>query len=120
MTTTGDHKCMIPPAGWYCTREPGHEGPCAAYEEKKKITHVECKTYTNFTPLFGACAEQLDAFNKWKALHDATHIPEGRKTRPIGAIGGAYTWEFTPTSLGTVTVVRCACGEGIDVTDYDW
>ena len=22
--------CTIPPAGWYCTRGSGHEGPCAA------------------------------------------------------------------------------------------
>lgn len=25
-------KCEIPPEGWYCTRMPGHEGPCAAIE----------------------------------------------------------------------------------------
>jgi hypothetical protein len=25
--------CKIPPAGWYCTREVGHDGPCAAVEE---------------------------------------------------------------------------------------
>jgi hypothetical protein len=24
------HICTIPPAGWHCTRNPGHEGPCAA------------------------------------------------------------------------------------------
>lgn len=23
--------CAIPPEGWYCTRAPGHEGPCAAH-----------------------------------------------------------------------------------------
>ena len=23
-------ECTLPPPGWYCTREPGHEGPCAA------------------------------------------------------------------------------------------
>lgn len=22
--------CTLPPFGWYCTRDPGHEGPCAA------------------------------------------------------------------------------------------
>lgn len=22
--------CKRPPSGWYCTREPGHSGPCAA------------------------------------------------------------------------------------------
>lgn len=25
--------CDLPPEGWYCTREKGHEGPCAAYPE---------------------------------------------------------------------------------------
>lgn len=23
-------KCEVPPAGWVCSREPGHDGPCAA------------------------------------------------------------------------------------------
>lgn len=23
--------CTVPPLGWYCTREPGHDGPCAAH-----------------------------------------------------------------------------------------
>jgi len=26
-----DRGCTLPPEGWYCTREPGHEGPCAAH-----------------------------------------------------------------------------------------
>lgn len=28
-----DHlRCAKPPAGWVCTRSPGHDGPCAAIE----------------------------------------------------------------------------------------
>lgn len=27
------HGCKVPPAGWICTREPGHAGPCAAIEQ---------------------------------------------------------------------------------------
>lgn len=23
--------CTLPPKGWYCTRESGHDGPCAAW-----------------------------------------------------------------------------------------
>ena len=38
----------------------------------------------------------------------------------LGAIGGRITYLFTPTSLGTVVKVRCACGEEIDITEYDW
>ncbi len=22
--------CQVPPLGWWCSREPGHDGPCAA------------------------------------------------------------------------------------------
>ena len=35
-----------------------------------------------------------------------------------GAIGGATTYEFTPTSLGTVIIVR-HFGEELDLTDYE-
>ena len=35
MTPTPDtdepRECSIPPEGWYCTRQPGHDGPCAAH-----------------------------------------------------------------------------------------
>jgi len=27
------NRCNIPPEGWYCTRTPGHSGPCAALPE---------------------------------------------------------------------------------------
>jgi len=27
--------CDVPPEGWYCTRDKGHEGPCAALPKEK-------------------------------------------------------------------------------------
>ena len=36
-----------------------------------------------------------------------------------GAIGGAITYEFTPTSLSTIVKLRCACGKIEDITDYE-
>lgn len=30
--------CPVPPPGWSCTREPGHEGPCAAVPTVQGIT----------------------------------------------------------------------------------
>lgn len=30
--------CDIPPPGWYCTRERGHEGPCAARRQSMITT----------------------------------------------------------------------------------
>jgi len=32
--STYDRKCQIPPTGWRCSREVGHEGPCAAWPVK--------------------------------------------------------------------------------------
>lgn len=42
-----------------------------------------------------------------------------------GAIGGAWTYEFTPTNLGVITIVTFAKGTDkervIDLTEYkDW
>ena len=38
---------------------------------------------------------------------------------PQGASGGALTFKFTPTNLGMVIKVECACGSEGDLTDYD-
>lgn len=37
----------------------------------------------------------------------------------FGAIGGGYTFSFTPTSLGDIIKVKRADGFEIDLTDYD-
>lgn len=31
-TALSDKPCQTPPSGWSCTRDWGHEGPCAAIE----------------------------------------------------------------------------------------
>lgn len=56
----------------------------------------------------------------WQEEHDQKHICPKRGTRYDGAIGGAYTWCFTLTSLGAIVNVQCSrCEESTDVTDYD-
>lgn len=30
MTNPLPNECALPPTGWRCTRDAGHEGPCAA------------------------------------------------------------------------------------------
>ena len=37
----------------------------------------------------------------------------------VGAIGGKYTWSFTQTGLGCIIVLKCACEEEINVTDFE-
>lgn len=88
-----------------------HEGPCAA-------TQV-VNTKPRYIPGCDTQEKQSAAIREWQDEHDKKHIDPKRGFRYSGAIGGAYTWETTGTSLGQVTVVRCSCGEAIDVSDYD-
>lgn len=34
MPLDSEQYCNVPPLGWECSREPGHEGPCAAFQVK--------------------------------------------------------------------------------------
>ena len=48
---------------------------------------------------------------------------EWRETFPkkdAGAIGGAYTFSFTPTGLGTITKVKYFDDYELDLTDDNW
>ena len=87
---------------------------------KKTVPHVPCATYTDFKLKFGLFTEPHVAIQLWIKDHDQErHIQPGQKRRYSGAVGGAYTFEFTPTGLGTVVRCRCACGESVDVSDYN-
>lgn len=55
---------------------------------------------------------------KWLSEHDKSCVFADRLKQ--GAAGGRLTYEFTPTSLGEVAMVKCACGEGYNLTNYDW
>jgi hypothetical protein len=36
-----------------------------------------------------------------------------------GAVGGAYTYKFTPTSIGTIGEIECNCGEKFCFRELD-
>lgn len=57
--------------------------------------------------------EQVKKFQKWAKEHE--EICEPLQT----AIGGRFTFKFTPTSIADVVKVECACGAEIDLSDYD-
>jgi len=60
---------------------------------------------------FTITPEQLLRIEEWLKQF------EGRYT---GAIGGAFTYCFTPTGLGVIVKVRdSVSGQELDVTDYD-
>lgn len=37
--TVGPQGCDVPPPGWYCIRQHGHEGPCAAIPTQQEEDH---------------------------------------------------------------------------------
>jgi hypothetical protein len=54
--------------------------------------------------------------------HDKTckYFDDGTSPNsPVGAIGGRIKFQFTTTGLGIIAIVKCACGEEVDLTDYD-
>jgi len=61
--------------------------------------------------------DKLPVVNKWLKEHNKTCVHYKNQ----GAIGGRLTYTFTPTGLGTIRKVKCACGEEKDVSNYeDW
>jgi hypothetical protein len=65
---------------------------------------------------FGLDSKELKKFNEWNTEHKKKCSLKGSE----GAIGGRLTFSFTPTGLGTITTIKCGCGEELDVTEYDW
>ena len=54
---------------------------------------------------FPITKEESDDINKWKKNHDATE--HGNVDGYHGAIGGGYTYEFIPTSIGSFGTCFC-------------
>jgi hypothetical protein len=62
-------------------------------------------------PFFGYTEKEIIEARLWESKHDCPIAYEG-------AIGGKTTFCFTPTSLGVILKVKCACGTEKDFTDY--
>lgn len=61
--------------------------------------------------MFKLTAEQARKLKAWTDQHEE---------RYAGAIGGRYTFSFTPTSLGCVCKVEDhITGDAVDLTDYE-
>ena len=64
--------------------------------------------------IFELNEEETQKFNDWRNNHNC-------KQKDVGAIGGRFTFCFTPTSLGELATVKCACGKELDLTNVsDW
>ena len=72
------------------------------------------------TFLFTVHDEEATNLRRWLDTHQCKYwCPSGERAGKVGAIGGAMTYSFTHTTLGTVTKASCACGAEYDATDYE-
>lgn len=69
---------------------------------------------------FPISKEEEEKIKEWQDKHDAE--AHGLKTfkervHAGGCIGGRYTYEFIPTSIFTVGIIKCSCGEKYKFTE---
>ena len=62
---------------------------------------------------FELSKKELEDFMIWDKKHKCKHKHKS------GSIGGRLTFSFTPTRLGWIVKVNCACGEEIDLSEYE-
>lgn len=62
---------------------------------------------------FPISEEEQKSIREWMNKHDEevhhARTPDD-KLKLGGCCGGRYTYEFTPTSIGTIGTVKCSCG----------
>lgn len=67
----------------------------------------------NYYRGFPISEEEQKSIREWMDKHDEeVHHARtlGDKLKLGGCCGGRYTYEFTPTSIGTIGTVKCSCG----------
>lgn len=73
--------------------------------------------------MFNPSEKEVKAVNDWVDAHcqdrSCPFYDDGGPISPVGAIGGKFSYCFTPTGIGTGLVVSCVCGARLDATDYD-
>lgn len=76
---------------------------------KKELDSFKREYYRGF-PI---SKEEQKQIEEWKEKHEVEvhncHTLDDRLRRS-GTIGGSYTYEFIPTSIGTVGTIKCNCG----------
>ena len=61
--------------------------------------------------------DQVEAINEWIENHEKEKHSSKRLFPRGGAIGGSYSYIFTPTSIGVFGTVKCTCGESFEFQD---
>lgn len=86
-------------------------------KELEKKLEIERKRH-NDSWNFSIKPENVARIEEWQTKHEKEkHNSSGY----AGTIGGRYTYEFTPTSIGTFGRIKCSCGDYFDFDDgSDW
>ena len=87
---------------------------------KEKAKAIANGTYTpseseKIAVKFEITEKQYKKYQRWR---NAKKKKDGELY--VGAIGGAYTFCFTQTSIGEVVSVKAADGDELDLTDYNY
>jgi hypothetical protein len=55
--------------------------------------------------------DEVKEYRKWLKKHNKVC-----QQKDVGAIGGRFTFSFTPTAIGCGVIIKCACGKEIDLS----
>ena len=81
---------------------------------KENLEEMKKSCYRGF-PL---SEDEEEAIETWKAEHIKECHPETKKNPfAFGAIGGNFSYEFTPTSIGNIGKIKCCCGKEFTFRD---
>ena len=69
--------------------------------------------------LFELTDDQYKMAIEWYKTHECTIEVDEFGHKNMGAIGGGMTFSFTPTGLGNIETVSCACGSKLNLTEFD-
>lgn len=72
---------------------------------KDELRELESKERRHVN--YAVTDEELAACYEW----EERHVEEKHKGKEVGAIGGRFTYELTPTTIGICGAVKCSCGE---------
>jgi len=71
---------------------------------------------------FPISEKEADAIDCWMKKHDEeVHglITDYDRQKAGGCIGGRFTYQFIPTSLGVIGTVQCSCGAEFQFQEID-
>ncbi len=76
---------------------------------KERLSKLEDECRRGFT----ISKEEDEALLEWQNSHIRKKHWDNIHNRPLsfGAVGGNFSYEFTPTGIGVIGTVKCTCGE---------